>query len=209
MSNHWHAVIEAPQANLARGMRWLLGTYTESFNRRHRQWGHLFGGRYKAQLIDQRTRGYLRCACDYVHWNPRRAGLLAAGERLENYAWSSYSAYLRPRLRHGLAPSRSSSRRARPARDTAASRWEFARRVEASAAEREEHAALRRGWELGGEDFVDWLADKLAPDEKKPGTRCRDEREVDEILAERLARIVCARSDGTKRRCKGRPRETR
>ena len=33
MSNHWHAVIETPQANLARGMRWLLGTYTESFNR--------------------------------------------------------------------------------------------------------------------------------------------------------------------------------
>ncbi len=37
MSNHWHAVIETPQANLARGMRWLLGTYTQGFNRRHRQ----------------------------------------------------------------------------------------------------------------------------------------------------------------------------
>ena len=50
MSNHWHAVVETPQPNLALGMRWLLGTYTQSFHRRHRQWGHLFGGRYKAQL---------------------------------------------------------------------------------------------------------------------------------------------------------------
>src|ERR1700754_4113801 len=44
MSNHWHAVIETAQANLSVGMRWLLGTYTQSFNRRHGQWGHLFGG---------------------------------------------------------------------------------------------------------------------------------------------------------------------
>ncbi|MFN2622818.1 MAG: transposase [Chthoniobacterales bacterium] len=28
MTNHWHAVVETPQPNLAAGMRWLLGTYT-------------------------------------------------------------------------------------------------------------------------------------------------------------------------------------
>src|SRR5437867_2181711 len=67
MSNHFHLVVETPQPNLAVGMKWLLGTYTQRFNRRHRHWGHLFGGRYKAQLIDGRKRGYLRCACDYVH----------------------------------------------------------------------------------------------------------------------------------------------
>jgi REP element-mobilizing transposase RayT len=27
MTNHWHAVVETPQPNLASGMRWLLGTY--------------------------------------------------------------------------------------------------------------------------------------------------------------------------------------
>ena len=74
MSNHFHLVLETPQPNLARGMKWLLGTYTQRFNRRHRHWGHLFGGRYKAQLIDERKPGYLRCACDYVHLNPVRAG---------------------------------------------------------------------------------------------------------------------------------------
>jgi REP element-mobilizing transposase RayT len=29
MSNHFHLLIETPQANLAEGMKWLLGTYTQ------------------------------------------------------------------------------------------------------------------------------------------------------------------------------------
>jgi REP element-mobilizing transposase RayT len=53
MSNHFHLVVETPRANLVAGMKWLLGTYTMRFNRRHKLAGHLFGGRYKAQLIDE------------------------------------------------------------------------------------------------------------------------------------------------------------
>ena len=34
MSNHFHLVVETPQANLVAGMKWLLGTYTGRFNRR-------------------------------------------------------------------------------------------------------------------------------------------------------------------------------
>ena len=37
MRNHFHLVIETPQANLVAGMKWLLGTYTGRFNRRHKQ----------------------------------------------------------------------------------------------------------------------------------------------------------------------------
>src|SRR5947199_10523576 len=48
MSNHFHLVIETPRGNLADGMKWLLGTYTSRFNRRHKEFGHLFSGRYKA-----------------------------------------------------------------------------------------------------------------------------------------------------------------
>jgi REP element-mobilizing transposase RayT len=47
MPNHFHLVIETPQANLVAGMKWLLGTYTGRFNRRHQVFGHLFSGRYK------------------------------------------------------------------------------------------------------------------------------------------------------------------
>jgi REP element-mobilizing transposase RayT len=85
MSNHFHAVVETPQPNLGAGMRWLLGTYTQAFSRRHRQWGHLFGGRYRAQLIDERTPSYLMQACNYVHLNPKRAHLVEEGVPLQSY----------------------------------------------------------------------------------------------------------------------------
>jgi REP element-mobilizing transposase RayT len=41
MWNHFHLVVETPSANLADGMKWLLGTYTARFNRRHKLSGHL------------------------------------------------------------------------------------------------------------------------------------------------------------------------
>src|SRR6266566_4069764 len=39
MRNHFHLVVETPQANLVAGMKWLLGVYTGRFNRRHRLFG--------------------------------------------------------------------------------------------------------------------------------------------------------------------------
>jgi REP element-mobilizing transposase RayT len=44
MPNHFHLVVETPQPNLVAGMKWLLGTYTSRFNRRHKLFGHLFSG---------------------------------------------------------------------------------------------------------------------------------------------------------------------
>ena len=57
-------------------MKWFLGTYTSRFNRRHRHFGHLFSGRYKALVADGSGNGYLHTVCDYVHLNPVRAGCL-------------------------------------------------------------------------------------------------------------------------------------
>lgn len=94
MSNHFHLVIETPQPNLVAGMKWLLGTYTSRFNRRHQEFGHLFSGRYKALPVDGSGTGYLKTACDYVHLNPVRAGLLRPEQPLERFLWSSYPQYL-------------------------------------------------------------------------------------------------------------------
>ena len=80
-------------------MKWFLGTYTGRFNRRHKLFGHLFSGRYKSLIIDERGGGYLRTACDYVHLNPVRAVLLSSDQPLSAYAWSSYPLYLRPARR--------------------------------------------------------------------------------------------------------------
>jgi putative transposase len=185
MTNHFHQVLETPQANLAVGMKWLLGTYTQRFNGRHQRWGHLFGGRYKAQPIDGRSPGYLRRACDYVHLNPVRAGIVAPEEKLETYRWSSYPAYRWPKLRpswlrvdrllgeHGLIE------------DTAASRREFERRMSQMRLEPTDPVPLRRAWKIGAEDFRNWLADKLSR-RGRDGERARERSETDEALAERM-----------------------
>ena len=44
MHNHFHAVIETPNANLVEGMKWFLGCYTKRFNARHKLFGHVFSG---------------------------------------------------------------------------------------------------------------------------------------------------------------------
>ena len=90
MANHFHLVVETPQANLVAGMKWFLGTYTSRFNRRHKLFGHLFSGRYRSLIVDSSSNGYLRTVCDYVHLNPARAKLLSPEERLREYRWSSW-----------------------------------------------------------------------------------------------------------------------
>jgi REP element-mobilizing transposase RayT len=157
MSNHYHLVVETPNANLVAGMAWLQSTYTIRFSHRHQLVGHVLSGRYKAQIVEGSGNGYLRTACDYVHLNPVRAGLLKAAERLVAYPWSSLSWYLsapehRPgwirvdRLlgEYGLAP------------ESAAHRQEFERRLEARRRADLDAAslgALRRGWCLGSAEF--------------------------------------------------------
>ena len=42
MKNRFHLVLETPQPNLVAGMKLLLGS---RFNRRHKEFGHLFSGR--------------------------------------------------------------------------------------------------------------------------------------------------------------------
>src|SRR6476620_108197 len=95
MSNHFHLVIETPQSNLVRGMKWFLGVYTSRFNRRHKLFGHLFSGRYKSLIVDGSGSGYLKTVCDYVHLNPVRAKLLRSKDKSSDYDWSSYCDYLK------------------------------------------------------------------------------------------------------------------
>ncbi len=87
MTNHYHVVVQTPEANLSRGMQWLNGTYADWFNRRHKRSGHLFQGRFKSLLIDQGT--YFAEVLRYVVLNPVRAKMVA---RPEEYRWSSYRA---------------------------------------------------------------------------------------------------------------------
>lgn len=100
MGNHYHLLLETPEANLVAGMKWLQGTYTQRFNSRNKRWGHLFQGRYKALVIDGDSGAYFSTVAGYIHLNPARAKLFdLQAENLESYCWSSYPLYLDPAKR--------------------------------------------------------------------------------------------------------------
>ncbi len=98
MTNHVHAVLETPQANLSRFMHRLQTAYTVYYNRRHRRSGHLFQGRFGSTLVDEDE--YILKLSRYVHLNPvfvRAHAQKPDRERvqiLRQYVWSSYRSYI-------------------------------------------------------------------------------------------------------------------
>jgi REP element-mobilizing transposase RayT len=108
MGNHYHLLVETPEANLSSGMRWLQSTYTIRHHMRHRLRGHLFQGRYKAILVKSEAETYFRNVSDYIHLNPARADLIEPGKKLSDFPWSSFPALIGiPRKRPaGLAAER-------------------------------------------------------------------------------------------------------
>jgi putative transposase len=85
MSNHYHLLMQTPDANLSKGMRQLNGVYTQAYNRRHNKTGHLFQGRYKSILVDKDN--YLLELSRYIVLNPVKAGMV---KRVDQWKWSSY-----------------------------------------------------------------------------------------------------------------------
>jgi putative transposase len=165
MGNHFHLVLETPQANLVAGMKWFLGTYTMRFNRRHRLLGHLFSGRYKALMVDGSAKGYLHSVCDYVHLNPVRAKLLRAQQPLRAYRWSSYPEYLKsPARRPDWLRTDRLLGEMRIPKDSLAGRKQFERLMEERrrAEEPEQWQALRRGWCYGEEQFRAELLEQMS-----------------------------------------------
>lgn len=87
MTNHYHLLLETPDANLSLGMRQLNGVYTQRFNRNHSRVGHVFQGRYKAILVQKES--YLLELSRYIVLNPVRARMVRAAK---DWPWSSYRA---------------------------------------------------------------------------------------------------------------------
>jgi len=87
MTNHYHLLIETPEANLSRGMRHLNGVYTQAFNRRHLRSGHVMQGRFKAIVVEKET--HLLELTRYVVLNPVRARTVRSAR---DWPWSSYRA---------------------------------------------------------------------------------------------------------------------
>ncbi len=89
MKNHFHLLVEVETIPLSRIMQSFLFRYTQYFNRRHGEVGHLFQGRYKAIVCDKDA--YLLELVRYIHLNPVRARV---AKDPEDYGWTGHLSYL-------------------------------------------------------------------------------------------------------------------
>src|SRR5438477_921543 len=207
MSNHYHFMLETPEANLVAGMQWLQNSYTRRYNTRHKLWGRLFGDRYKAVLNEGGSAYYYCSLMDYIHLNPVRTGLvrLAKGESVRDYAWSSVA------QGYALSPGRRPSWLAAAeglamaqCPDTAAGRRRFVEHLDRRALEEGARRAgviaptqdrrrshLRHGWYWGSQAFAERmlkLADKALRLRRHRTYRssgismAHDEREAERLL---------------------------
>jgi len=206
MSNHYHFLLETPEANLVVGMKWFQGTYTQRFNAMFLRRGHLFQGRYKAIPIqtDPRDGGldYFRQVSTYIHLNPFRAKLCGEGypHKLESYTWSSYPAYsgkqgqklkwlkkekvLKTWGITANTPAKTTSYRKKIERlmtfeqdPDAGRRGEFEKQI-------------KRGWYVGSEAYRIRLFKKLDQVETGDNYRGGQKREHNEARAEALLRLA-------------------
>jgi len=198
MGNHFHLLLETPEPNLVAGMKWLMGVFSQGWNRRRLRRGHVFQGRYKAVVVngEERDGYYLRTTADYIHLNPVRSGWVGGetGKKLREYAWSSFSHY------HGWkAPDWLEMERVTRAYELAEGkigRLAYARYLEARALSRKAAMndaslkELRRGWYLGEKGFAEKLlgemGEMIAPKRRKGSLRGEAARAHDEVEAERL-----------------------
>ena len=87
MGNHYHVVLETPRSNLSDAMQFVNGVFAQRSNRRHRQTGHVFEGRFRFLVIERDS--YFTRAVRYVVRNPVRAGLV---DDPSAWLWSSFRA---------------------------------------------------------------------------------------------------------------------
>lgn len=180
MDNHYHLVLETPKANLVDGMRWFQNTYTRRFNVCHQLWGHVFGGRYKAVIIDPEDDYFVK-AVNYVHLNPVRAGIVGMDQGIQHYPWSSLYDYLQPPNRRPVWLKTDRLFAMYGLKDNLSGRKAYLKELERMIRDKgEENAGLvdddvdtslqttiRRGWYFGSEDFHEHLLGLLDRHKKK------------------------------------------
>ncbi len=161
MDNHYHLLVETPEANLSRGMGRLNMAYAQGFNRRHERSGHLFQGRFHAVVVEKNS--HLLELCRYLVLNPVRAGTATAPE---DWPWSSYRATAAGRGGPDWLTTRWVLRHFGGA-DTAARRA-YRRFVREGIGAASPWDDLRAGAFLGGQGFLRTMAERLrreAPDQ--------------------------------------------
>ncbi|WP_246055138.1 transposase [Pseudalkalibacillus caeni] len=88
MTNHVHLQIETIDISLSKTMKTVNSRYATYFNKKHGSMGHVFQGRYGAELLNDVK--YEIDVSRYIHRNPIEAQIV---HKPEDYPWSSFWAY--------------------------------------------------------------------------------------------------------------------
>lgn len=190
MKNHYHLLVETPEANLSRAIQWVNVSYAAYYNRKRRRSGHLFQGRFKAILIDADE--YLKHLSRYIHLNAVRAKIVV---RPHDYKWSSYREFIGEIkgdgwLETGWLLSAFGSKKKR----AMGSYKEFVEGVDPDRLENPSKE-LAGGFILGDKYFVEWVKERFLSDRD-------DEDEIPQLKAfkpkvrlEGLVQEVCREFD--------------
>ena len=226
MNNHYHMLLETPEANLVDGMKWLQTTFTRRINTKHGLWGRVFGDRYKSVLVEGENPDYFTTLLDYIHLNPARAGAVdfAGGGSVLDYPWSSLRmAYAELNAKKYPWSCVEMGLGAFGFENTSAGRREFVERLERRAREEAQAAGLveipperdarwshlRRGWFWGSREFAQKsleLAKNLIGSRKNPTYRsglvhrAHDLEEAERIVREGLVVLGIGEADLETRR---------
>jgi REP element-mobilizing transposase RayT len=204
MGNHFHLLLETPEPNLVTGMKWMLGVFSQGWNRRRQRKGHVFQGRYKAVVVNGEAAdgSYFKIVADYIHLNPVRSGWVGGGtgKRLRSWRWSSFAAYAGGKVPGWLDTGRV-LRAFRLSEDGRGGKA-YAGYLEARAKDRkavvsdEALAELRRGWYLGegtfGEKVLEAIKAAVGGERKRSSVGGEAAKAHDEVEAERLVEAALA-----------------
>ena len=198
MGNHFHVLLETPEPNLVAGMKWVLGVFSQGWNRRRSRRGHVFQGRYKAVVVNGEAAdgSYFKIVADYIHLNPVRSGWVGAeaGGRLRGWRWSSFGAYAGGKIPDWLETGRvlrafqlsGDARGGKAYTGYLEARAKDSKGVMTDAALSE----LRKGWFLGEKSFGEKILESIkmpsAAEKKKGSVGGVAARAHDEATAERL-----------------------
>lgn len=89
MPNHIHLLLETEDKPPGTIIKFIHTRYAIYFNKRYELTGHVFQGRFHANLV--KTDDYFLIASKYIHLNPVEAKIVY---KPEHYFWSSFSNYL-------------------------------------------------------------------------------------------------------------------
>ena len=190
MSNHYHLCVKTPEPNLVEGMRWLQSTFANRFNRFRNERGHVFQGRYHAIILDGDA---VDATTHYIHLNPARAGIVAAGN-LERHIDSSFAQLWYPSRRWSFCDYQRGLTAAGGLNDTRSGRTkyrEYLGWLAESDAEKKRQGfdQLSTGWLRGSDEFkesVIVVMDHNSSERvvEKEGTSIREARWERELQSE-------------------------